>query len=243
MQELLPYYTKSGYLPPPQKKNLNYALILFQETYQRANRIKDDTWLSDPSAWIKLSCDLTCLPWKFQLRYGIFTAACSVNFYQDTYAVNHFVSWFVLSCKLHVYHQFNRFGGSFSAGSTCNYETPPKKEGKGFPEWQICAVKEMWHRDVEPEDSNSLWAAHTSFYFMALSQAFLLLCRHLWEKRLHLLQVCLFNSFSWVGKTSRALNIAICRLRPLCETDSNLWSSVQHTHQQSEKMSTKYRLY
>lgn len=28
-------------------KNLNYALILFQETYQRANGIKDNTRLSD----------------------------------------------------------------------------------------------------------------------------------------------------------------------------------------------------
>lgn len=52
-------------------------------------------------------------------------------------------------------------------------------------------------------------------YFMALSQAFLFLCYHLWAKPLHLPQVCLSNSYSWVGKTLPALNRATCRLWPL----------------------------
>lgn len=60
-------------------KNLNYAHILFQETYQRANRIKDDTRLSDSLAWIRLSCDLMCLKWKFKLRCKTFIADYSTE--------------------------------------------------------------------------------------------------------------------------------------------------------------------
>lgn len=58
-------------------KILNYVLILFQETYQRANGITDNTRLSDSLTWIRLSCALMCLKWK--LRCKMFTADCSTE--------------------------------------------------------------------------------------------------------------------------------------------------------------------
>lgn len=78
---------------PP--KNLNYALVLFQETYQRSNRIEDDTWLSDSLEWIKLSCDLMCLKQKFKLRCKTFTAGNCMELFHVIYAMNYFVFCFV----------------------------------------------------------------------------------------------------------------------------------------------------
>lgn len=98
IQEFFSLVNKVRIYSPPPQKNLNSVLVLLQETHQRANRIKDDTWLSDPLAWIKLSCDWMCLKWKFKLRCSVFTAGRNINFFQASCSVNYFV--FVLFCLL-----------------------------------------------------------------------------------------------------------------------------------------------